>query len=150
MFTCIANVRPQECGGEYQSATLLLEQGQYRDSLDHILRLPEESQQRAGLSILCADYAGLGDRRQLMNAAIWLLAAKFFRVGRATSVVRTEAGKRDDLMISLLENLQKRQLIGARTTSPLGLAYEGTGKLAEREHAGKCLLSQKALRLVLC
>src|ERR1700704_2629035 len=49
----------------YQSAALLVEQGQYRDSLDHIWRLPEESQASAQtLSIVCADYAGLGDRER--------------------------------------------------------------------------------------
>ncbi len=133
VYLAVLTYDPKNAEANYQSATLLLEQGQYRDSLDHILRLPEESQTSAqALSILCADYAGLGDRRQANDAAIWLLAdPNFSELDAQQALLGLRAGKRDDLIISLLENLQKRQLLAPALLHQLGLAYEGTGKLAE-------------------
>jgi tetratricopeptide (TPR) repeat protein len=82
---------PKNAEANYQSAALLLEQGKYRDSLDHISRLPEESQSGAQvLSILCADYAALGARERDRAAA---LGPKFFRAGCSASAVRTEDRK---------------------------------------------------------
>src|SRR5262249_32826066 len=47
----------------YQSAVLLLQEGQYQRSLDHLLRLPAETQASAqALSVLSADHAALGHR----------------------------------------------------------------------------------------
>jgi tetratricopeptide (TPR) repeat protein len=124
---------PKNAESNYQSAALLLEQGKYRDSLDHISRLPEESQIRAqALSILCADYAGLGRRERTDDAAARLLSdPNFSEPDAQQALLGLRAGRRDDLVISLLEGLQKRQPLSAALLGTLGLAYERTNRLAE-------------------
>src|SRR6266704_6938731 len=60
----------------YLSAALFLQQGQYKESLDRISRLPAEQRNGAQiLSIQCADYAGLGNRKGTDDAATRLMAA---------------------------------------------------------------------------
>jgi tetratricopeptide (TPR) repeat protein len=133
VYLAVLKYDPKNAEANYQSATLLLEQGQYRDSLDHISRLPEESQTSAqALSILCADYAGLGDRRQTNDAATRLLAdPNFSELDVQQALLGLGKGKRDDLIVSLLENLEKRQPLPPTLLGELGRAYEGTGRLGE-------------------
>ena len=124
---------PKNAEAHYQSAALLLEQGQYRDSLEHISRLPVESQTGAQeLSIVCADYAGLGDRKRTEYAAARLLAdPNFSEPDAQQALLGLRAGKRDDLIVTLLESLGKRQALSLELLRALGLGYEGTGSLVE-------------------
>jgi tetratricopeptide (TPR) repeat protein len=133
VYLAVLKYDPKNAEANYQSALLLLGQGRYRDSLDHISRLPEESQTSAQeLSILCADYAGLGDRKSTDTAATRLLLdPNFSELDAQQVLLGLRAGKRDDQIISLLENLQKRQPLSPALLGALGLAYEGTGKLRE-------------------
>jgi tetratricopeptide (TPR) repeat protein len=124
---------PKNAEANYQSAALLLEQGKYRDSLEHISRLPGESQAAAQeLSIVCADYAGLGDRERTEDATTRLLADPTFSEPDAQqALLGLRAGKRDDLAVKLLESLEKREELSPKLLRALGLAYEGTGRLVE-------------------
>jgi tetratricopeptide (TPR) repeat protein len=133
VYLAVLKYDPKNAEANYQSAILLLGQGQYGDSLDHISRLPEESRSNAqALSILCADYAGLGDRKRTDAAATRLLSdPNFSELDAQQVLLGLRAGKRDDQIISLLENLQKQQSLSPALLGALGLAYEGTGKLIE-------------------
>ena len=133
VYLAVLKYDPKNAEANYQSAILLLGQGQYGDSLDHISRLPEESRSNAqALSILCADYAGLGDRKRTDTAATRLLSdPNFSELDAQQALLGLRAGKRDDQIISLLENLQKQQPLSPALLGALGLAYEGTGKLIE-------------------
>jgi len=128
---------PKNAEANYQSAALLLEQGQYRASLEHISRLPGESQiGTQELSIVCADYAGLGDRKRTEDAATRLLADPAFSGPDAQqALLGLKAGKRDDLVVELLESLEKREALPPILLRALGLAYEGTGRLLEARAA---------------
>src|SRR6266850_7146896 len=124
---------PKNAEANYQSAALLLEQGKYRDSLDHLSRLPEQTQSGGQvLSILCADYAGLDDRERTGDVAARLVSdANFSELDAQQALLGLRAGKRDDLVISLLEGLEKRQPLSPELLRALGLAYEGTGRIGE-------------------
>jgi tetratricopeptide (TPR) repeat protein len=128
---------PKNAEANYQSAALLLEQGQYRDSLEHISRLPGEIQTGAQeLSIVCADYAGLGDRERTENAATRLLADPTFSGPDAQqALLGLSAGKRDDLVVELLESLEKRERLSPKLLRALGLAYEEMGRPVEARAA---------------
>jgi tetratricopeptide (TPR) repeat protein len=128
---------PKNAEANYQSAALLLEQGKYQDSFDHISRLPEESRASAqALSILCADYAGLGGRERTDDAAARLVSrADFSEPDAQQALLGLRVAKRDDLVISLLESLQKRQPLSPELLRALGSAYERTGRLAEARAA---------------
>ena len=121
----------------YQSAALLLEQGKYQDSLDHISRLPVESQTGAQtLSIVCADYAALGSSERTNEAAARLLSDPTFSEPDAQqALLGLRAGKRDDLIISLLAGLEKRQPLSPELLRVMGLAYEKTERLGEARAA---------------
>jgi tetratricopeptide (TPR) repeat protein len=137
VYLAVLRYDPQNAEANYQSAALLLGQGQYQDSLDHVSRLPEKNQTSAqALSIICADYAGLGDRRRTDNAAKRLLSDRnFSELDAQQALLGLRAGKRDDQIISLLESLQKRQPLSPALLGAMGLAYEGTGRLGEARDA---------------
>src|SRR6267378_263120 len=128
---------PKNAEANYQSAALLLEQGKYQDSLDRVSRLSEESQTGAQvLSIVCADYAGLGDRKQTDAAAARLLAdANFSEADAQQALLGLRTGRRDDLVVTLLESLEKRQALSPELLRALGLAYEGADRLVEARAA---------------
>ena len=117
----------------YQSAALLLRQGKYRESLNHISRLPPEQGSSAqALSIQCADYAGLGNYDEAGTAATNLLASPGFSEPDAQqALLGLIPGKRDDLIVSLLESLQQRERLQLELLQVLGLAYERTNRLAD-------------------
>jgi tetratricopeptide (TPR) repeat protein len=128
---------PKNAEANYQSAGLLLEQGKYQDSLDRVSQLSEESQAGAQvLSIACADYAGLGDRKRTGDLAARLLAdSNFSEADAQQTLLGLRAGKREDLIISLLESLQRRQALSPGLSRALGLAYEGVDRLVEARAA---------------
>ena len=117
----------------YQSAALFLQQGQYQESLDRISRLSAEQRNGAQtLSIQCADYAGLGNRKDADDAAVRLMAAADFSEPDAQqALLGLLPGKRDDIIVSLLESLQSHQQLGPALLQALGSAYERMSRLTE-------------------
>ena len=115
----------------YQTAVLLLQQGEYRKSLAHANLLPMATLTSAqATSLLCADYAGQGDRKRTDEASNRLLAdPNLSEQDIQQAIPGLQAGKRDDLTIALFENLQKRQGLSVEGLHALGLAYERTNKL---------------------
>ncbi|MEJ7618018.1 MAG: tetratricopeptide repeat protein [Pyrinomonadaceae bacterium] len=126
---------PDHGEANYQSAMLLMRQGAYRDSLDHLQRLPANVQQSAqALSVGCADYAGLGDSERANEAASRLLAHPDFSeldVRTIQSALATP-GEHSALLIKLFEGLQKRQQLSPGMMRSLALAYERAGVLDKR------------------
>ena len=117
----------------YQSAALLLQQGEYKKSLDRLSRLSSENQNSAQtMSLLCADYAGLGNRQATDAAVVKLLASSDFSEADAQqALLGLPPRKMDDLIVTLLEGLQKRQPLSPPLLQKLGLAYERINRLAE-------------------
>ena len=133
----VLGYEPTNEEANYQSAALLLHQGEYKKSLDHLLRLSSENQNRAQtLSIFCADYAALGNREATDDAATKLLAAADFSEADAQqALLGLTRGKRDNLIVTLMEGLEKRQPLPPPLLETLGLAYERTNRLAEARAA---------------
>jgi tetratricopeptide (TPR) repeat protein len=128
---------PANAEAHYQSAVLLLEQGEYQRSLEQVMRLPAETQASGqGLAILCGDHAALGDSRAAEDAATRLRASPDFSEPDAQqSLGGLVAGKRDDLIISLFEELQGRGSLSPVGLHALALAYERANKLTEARAA---------------
>jgi tetratricopeptide (TPR) repeat protein len=124
---------PNNAEANYQSAALLMRKGEYRASLDRMSRLPAEVQDIAqSLSVLIADYAGLGDRDRAREMTGRLLARPDFSEPDVIAILPALAdGGRDDLSVALLEGLRKGRPLSPDLTRRLGLAYEQTGKLTE-------------------
>jgi len=132
VYRRVLGYEPMNQEANYQSAALLLLQGEYKKSLDHLSRLSSENQNSAQtLSIFCADYAGLGNRQATDDTARKLLAASDFSEADAQQAfLGLTPGKWEDLIVTLLEGLQKRQPLSPPLLQTLGLAYERTNRLA--------------------
>jgi tetratricopeptide (TPR) repeat protein len=117
----------------YQSATLLLANGKYRESLARLASLPKSTQEEAqALSILFDDYAGIGDRKQTDDVATRLLRSPDFSEADARQILPAlRIGKRGDLIVAFLENLQKQGQLSPDLLHSLGLAYESLGRPSE-------------------
>lgn len=135
----------------YQSAVLMLDRGEYERSLAHLKLLPEATllgPQAA--SVMCADYAGLGDREHTEQASTRLLAsADLTEQDVQQAIPGLQAGKRDDLIIAFFEHVRKREAVSMEGLHTLGLVYERANKLAEArvalEAAARTNLSVSAL-----
>jgi tetratricopeptide (TPR) repeat protein len=137
VYEHVLRYQSENTEANYQSAVLLLHQGRYRDSLRHASRLPSEQQSTAQvLAIVCADSAGLGDRPETNAAAARLTGSTDFSEADAQQALPALIkAKREDLAISLLENLQSRKKLSPALEHSLGLAYERAGKLSEARGA---------------
>lgn len=147
VYRRVLGYEPRNQEAHYQSAALLLQQGDYKKSLDHLSRLSSENQNTAQtLSLFCADYAALGNRQATDDAARKLLAAADISEADAQqALLGLTHGQRDDLIVTLLEDLEKRQPLSSALLETLGLAYERTNRLAEARAAlEKCFEQGKS------
>jgi len=137
VYLGVLDYEPSNSEAHYQAAVLLLDQGEYRRSLTHVMRLPSETRSSGqALSILCADHAALGHSRAAEDAATRLRASSnFSELDAQQSLSGLVAGKRDDLIISLFEELQSRGSLSRVGLHTLALAYERTDKLTEARAA---------------
>jgi tetratricopeptide (TPR) repeat protein len=133
LYQRVLRYDPKNLEANYQSAELLLQGGEYQRSLQLLSRLPENMQRDAQqLSVACADYAGLGDRKHTDTATAQLLGSPdFSEVDAEQMLPALVAGKRDDLIVSLFEALRKRTQLSAQSLRALGLAYDRVGRLTE-------------------
>jgi tetratricopeptide (TPR) repeat protein len=133
VYRRVLQYEPENTEANYQSAALLMREGKYQASLDHLSRLPANVQDTAQvLSISCADFAGLGNYERANERAQRLLAHPDFSEPDVIAILpalTTDRGA--ELIIGLLEGLQKRQPLSSELMRHLGLAYEQAGKLVE-------------------
>ena len=151
VYERVLRYEPDNTEANYQSAALLLKQARYQDSLRHASRLPSEQQSTAQvLAIVCADSAGLGDRRGADEAAARLTSSADFSEADAQQALPALINaKREDLAISLLESLQSRKALSPALEHSLGLAYERAGKLREARAALEKSVTQETLSVPL-
>jgi tetratricopeptide (TPR) repeat protein len=133
IYSRVLGFDPRNAEANYQSAVLLLHQGDYRASLKRISQLSPSTQAEAQtLSVICADYAGLGDRaRADQSAADLRMHPDFSEADAEQALPGLSAGKRDDLAVSLLEALHDRRLLSPEGRRALGLAYERVGRFPD-------------------
>lgn len=147
VYERVLQYEPANAEAHYQSALLLMQQAKYQRSLDHLSHLPQKAQDSAQvLSIVCADYGGLGSGHRAEDAVARLTAAIDFSEPDAEQALPgLRAGKRDDLIVSLLEKLQNRQSLSPALLHALAAAYERTNKLVEaRVTFEKCFAAEDA------
>src|SRR5262245_10918410 len=132
VYRRLLQYEPENAEANYQSAALLMGKEAYQASLDHLSRLPMKIQNTAqALSISCADYAGLGNHVRANEIAQQLLAHPEFSEPDVTTILPALTNRGADLIVQLLEGLQRRQPLSSELMRHLGLAYEQTGKLVE-------------------
>ena len=137
VYGMVLDYDPNNLEANYQSAVVLLQRREYQDSLNRLSRLPPDGRGTAqAIALLCADYAGLDNRKEADDAAARLiLNPEFSELDAQQMLLGLETGKRYDLITSLLESLQKRQTLSPGASHTLGLAYERTNRLLEARSA---------------
>ncbi|HEV2493406.1 MAG TPA: tetratricopeptide repeat protein [Terriglobia bacterium] len=122
---------PGNVEANYQSAVLIERRKSFRQSLDHLSRLPAPDQDKAqALSLRCADFAGLGDHAQADAAGDRLLKSPDLTEADVSLILPVlDANHWDDLEQGLLEGAVNRGLAGAELLEGLGRLYFRKGKL---------------------
>lgn len=122
--------QPDQLEANYQCAFLLQARGEYQTALGHLARLPESYLQSAqSLALLCAVYAGLGEKARADEAAQLLIAHPDFTEADVTGILGTLTRmQRNDLSIRLLESLTARMPVTPDTWHRFGLLYEQQGQ----------------------
>jgi tetratricopeptide (TPR) repeat protein len=124
---------PGNSEAHYQSASLLLRQHKYQESLNHLSLLPSEFAGTARvLAIQCNDYAGLQNFSETTNTALRLAASPDrSELDVQQALLGLMPANRDDLIIPLLESLRKRQPLSSESLETLGLAYNRANRLPQ-------------------
>lgn len=129
----VLQVDPANEEAQYQAATLLFWNGEYRESLEHLGKLSPEARGKIGaVALACGDAAGLGPRDRAEDAARALAGHPDLTEQDAeTCVPPLRAAKRADLIEELLAAAARHQDLSAAGLRLMGLAQEGEGKLAD-------------------
>lgn len=116
----------------YQAAVILMQEGEYQRSLDHLWRLPVGSRGKAqALAVRCADFTGLHEGTRADQAAALLRSHPDFSEADVQMILPVlESAARPDLTITLITTLAKHNRVSGDALRALGLAYEKAGKLA--------------------
>ena len=124
---------PQNPEGNYQLASILTWDQHYRESLSHLAKLPAQDRQQIGaLSLLCTDYAALGDKAQTDSTAAELAANPDLTEQDAAEVLPAlRTARRADLIEALYTASNQHHALSPGSLRTLGLAQEANGKLTE-------------------
>jgi tetratricopeptide (TPR) repeat protein len=133
IYQRLLNYDPRNAEANYQAASLLFRRGGYRQSLARIGNLTPEQQKTAqALSLECAAYAALGERKKTDDLLALLLASSDLSEADARQIAPVlQSAKRGDALISILETMAKNRALSPDLRHTLALAYESSGRLNE-------------------
>lgn len=131
LFRDVLRQHPDNEDANFEYAIVLMWNQQYRASLSHLARLPENAHANVRVEALtCADQAGLGNMPAAKHAAARMTANASLReqdVMLALPALR--AAHRADLIADLLSAANRRSPLSAKGLRLLGLAQEAEGNL---------------------
>jgi tetratricopeptide (TPR) repeat protein len=132
-YEALLKISPSNVEGNFQLALLLGRAGEFEASLRHLARLPASAKTRVqALTLLTADYSGLGKKDEAEATATKLLASRDLSSADMTPLLSVlEAHHEKDLEIRLLEGLEERNCASLPALRQLGALYASKGKLAE-------------------
>jgi tetratricopeptide (TPR) repeat protein len=130
IYTQLLKVDPGSLEASYQAALLLMQKGLYKDSLNHLGRMPGSAQARSqALSVLCGDDAGLGDAQKAKDAAARMIQSPDLAEADVRAILPVLVKHPNpSLAIQCLDGLAKRHLASFASLDELGLLYEQQGR----------------------
>jgi tetratricopeptide (TPR) repeat protein len=139
----LISIDPANVEANEQLAALQMQQGQYKESLGDILRLPLGiSGEIQNLAILCADRAALGQKERTGFEVRRMLASPSLAQADVLPIIPVlRANNEERLAIELLEGLRRRHIATSEALVTLAMLYERTGQL----DCARSTLSQIAL-----
>lgn len=125
---------PDSAEAHHQLALLLQWEGKYRESLEHLDRLPRADQHRiATLAIRCGDEAALQHAAAARTAADQLLAAEGLDAGDVLAILPLASAHDEALALHLLDGINARGLANAETLSFEASLFERRGNLGSAQ-----------------
>ncbi|MGA3083044.1 MAG: tetratricopeptide repeat protein, partial [Terracidiphilus sp.] len=127
----VLQLDPANDEANYQAATALFWNKDYRLSLDHLNKLSAQSGAQVGAqALICADHAALGQQQATSEAAAALTANPDLTEQDAdTCLPNLRAERRADLIEPLFAAAASHQALSPAGLRILGLALEADGKL---------------------
>ena len=131
LYESVLQQDPQNEDAHFELAILRMWAMQYQKSLDDIARLPEEARQDIRVQVLiCADQAGLGNRRKEQREVAWLESSPDLTeqdVMLALPALRSM--HQPDVIDELLTAVSGHHTLSVQGLRLLGLAEEAEGRL---------------------
>ena len=133
IYRRLLRINPENLEAKYQLAVILKRKGEFRASLQYLELLPAGQRDRASaLSLLCADYAGIGERAKAQEAAQRLAQSTELTEAEVLSILPVLAKHgAQALAVQLLQALDRRGLASSNALFQLGIIYGQEGKLTE-------------------
>lgn len=121
----------------YQLAALYNQKGSFRRSLDYLNRIPPSERDRASsLTLLCANYAGIGELQKSKETADRLSSRADLSEPEVLMILPVlTAHEADDVSVGLLEALDRRGLASFDGLYSLASIYKRQGRLGEARDA---------------
>ena len=131
VYEKLLRLEPNNSEANFQLAMLLMWDGKYQRSLDHLAKLPAEEQGQIGAEVVaCGDEAALGHKEAADKAAVALVANADLTEQDAMEVLPAlRVAHRADLIDSIFSAVKDRGQLSTNGLRILGLAQEGEGKL---------------------
>ncbi len=133
LYEKLLRIEPDNPEANYQTATLLMWDGSYQRSLEHLAKLPPDARNQVGTQVLvCADEAAFGHRQEADNAASALAANPDLTEQDALEVLPSlRSAHRADLIEEVFAAANARSPLSTDSLRTLGLAQEANGKLEQ-------------------
>ncbi|HXJ96687.1 MAG TPA: tetratricopeptide repeat protein [Terriglobia bacterium] len=133
VYEQLLKLDPENIEANYQSAVLLMENGSFSLSLQHLSKLPAAAQEHSqALSVRCGDYVGSGQAPKADGVADRMLRNGGLAEADVTTLLPLLAEyKSTSIEIKLLEGLRERNLATANSLTSLGLLYKQQGRFAD-------------------
>ena len=127
----VVALEPRNDEANYQLATILSWQKDYRRSADYLLHLSPQARERiASEDLLCTDYASLGDREATTEAVASLARNPDLTEQDADACLPAlRSARRADLVDELFSSVNKTHPLTPAGQRILGLAFEAEGRL---------------------
>jgi tetratricopeptide (TPR) repeat protein len=133
LYRRLLKLNPESLEAKYQLAVIFNRKREFRASLHYLELIPAGQRDRASaLSLLCADYAGIGERAKAQEAAQRLAESTDLNEADVLSVIPVLAKHgAQAVAVQLLQTLDRRGLASPNTLLQLGIIYGQEGKLTE-------------------
>jgi len=128
-YQSVLRIEPTNAEAHHQLALFLEWKGAFRESLEHLDRLPPQDRiRRQAMALRCADEAALGNTKVALRLADDLMRDSQLQEADVTAVLPAISAN-EGVALRLLEGLESRGLASDQTKSSLAVLYERQGKL---------------------
>jgi Flp pilus assembly protein TadD len=130
-YQAVLRIEPENAEAHHQLALLLEWKGAFRESLEHLDRLPPEDRaKRPAVALRCADEAALGNTETALQLTDELLRDSQLEAADVIAILPAVSSRNETVALRLLEGLQSRGLATTETRSSLAAICERRGDLS--------------------